>query len=69
MLPIKHRRALKELYAKYGVGKTIKQRLAYWESTFPKGYSISHNPTNAQKVSVFEVCWLTDQFPKDSHFC
>ena len=65
----RHRKALRELYRSKGVGRTVKQRLAYWESTVPDGYSISHNPTDAQRVAVFETSWLCDQFPQDFHFC
>lgn len=69
MVPAKHRKALTELYANHGVGRTVKQRLAYWESTCPSGYSISHNPTDKMKVAYFEQSWLSDQFPKDFKFC
>lgn len=59
-----HREALEELYSSKGVGDTVQHRLAFWEST-TDGYSISHNPTDEQKVAVFEATWLVENFPKD----
>lgn len=64
----KHDQAIAKHYTEHGVGRTIKQRLAYWESTVD-GYSISHNPTDKQKVGVFETIWLMDKYPKDFVFC
>ena len=69
MIPPKHKKALKELYTKNGVGKLVEQRLAYWESTVPGGYSISHSPPDWVKVAIFEQCWLVDHYPKDFKFC
>jgi hypothetical protein len=67
-IPSKHSKALRTLYVTNGVGRKVKQRLAYWEAQNPDGYSISHNPTDQQKVWVFESCWLFDKFPQDFHF-
>jgi hypothetical protein len=68
-IPYKHAKAIRELYKKNGVGRTVEQRFAYWEAQNPDGYSISHSPTTQQKVWVFEMCWLTDHFPQDFIFC
>jgi hypothetical protein len=72
-IPSKHAKALRELYKKNGVGRTVAQRFAYWEAQNPDGYSISsfpyHKLTTQLKVWVFEAGWLTDQFPQDFVFC
>jgi hypothetical protein len=68
-MKVQHKKAPNNLYTTHGVGKSIKQRLAYWESTCPDGYHITHDPTDKQKVVVFEICWLVDHFPKDFTFC
>ena len=65
----KHHAAIVELYRKHGVGKTTKQKLAFWESRHPHGYSISHNPTDKGKVVVFEACWCVEEFPADFIMC
>lgn len=66
----KHLKAIKANYVKHGVGRTIKHKLAYWEATdkYKDGYTITHNPSDKQKVAVFEMCWLVDTFPQDMHF-
>lgn len=69
LLKKKHDKAIKELYSKHGVGSTIKHKLAFWDSQYPEGYVITHNPSNKQKVAVLELCWLTDKFPADFPHC
>lgn len=64
-----HTKEINNLYKSNGVGRTIKQRLSHWESQNPDGYSFSHNPTDKQKVAVFEQCWLSEHFPQDYIFC
>lgn len=63
-----HHTALSELYKSKGVGRTVAQRLKFWESQEP-GCNFSHNPTDAQKVGCFELSWLVQQFPKDFPSC
>lgn len=65
----KHDAAIKEWYAKHGVGNTIKHKLAFWDSQYPGGYTISHDPDDKTKVAVLELCWLTDKFPGDFVHC
>lgn len=60
-LPRRYQVALAALYREHGVGRTVDQRLAYWESTCPDGYFMSHDPEDALKVRLFEVSWLSDQ--------
>lgn len=65
----KHNAAIKELYTKHGVGRTVKQKLAFWDSQHPDGYSISHDPNDEQKVAILELCWLTEKFVADFPHC
>lgn len=65
----KHTAAIKELYASHGVGRTIKHKLAFWNSQYPGGYTISHDPNDKQKVAILELCWLTDKFVADFPHC
>jgi hypothetical protein len=64
-----HIPALQKHYESHGVGDTTKHKLAFWESTCPDGYSISHNPSDEQRVAVFESCWIDDNYPQDAIFC
>lgn len=64
-----HQKAIDDLYEEHGVGKTIKNRLAFWNKQYPDGYSISHNPTDRQTVIILELCFLTDTFPQDFPSC
>ena len=68
--PENHQKALDELYEKAGVGKTYKQRHAYWNSVEPNT-SISHFDLNdhIHRTRAFEMCWLTMHFPQDFNFC
>ena len=62
-LPRKFSSALSKYYVSQGVGRTVKQRLAHWESQGQFGYS--HNPTDKQKLGMHELSWLSDNFPMD----
>ena len=60
----KHVKAIKDFYTKHGVGSTLKQKYAFWESHFgPCGFS--HNPTLKTMVSIQEQVWLHDEYPQD----
>lgn len=64
-----HQTALANHYTTHGVSDTVKHKLAYWESTCPNEYSISHNPSDEQSVAVFEACWINDNYPQDAILC
>ena len=64
-----HLPALKTFYDTHGVGDSIQHKLAFWESTCPDGYSMSHNPTDQMKVTVFEESWIVDNYPQDAILC
>lgn len=65
----KHQAALEAYYDAHGVGETTKHRLKFWESQHPGGYYMSHDPNDEQRVAVFEMTWLADNFPQDMKFC
>lgn len=61
--------ALEVLYMERGVGDSIAQKLKFWESTCPDGYSMSHNPSDKMKVTVFEESWIVNNYPQDAILC
>ena len=58
-----HHTALSELYKSKGVGRTVAQRLKFWESQEP-GCNFSHNPTDAQKVGCFGAVLVGPAVPE-----
>jgi hypothetical protein len=65
----KHRAELEKLYEENGVGKTKKLRHNFWNKLYNTPY-ISHFGNNVpMRVKAMEMIWLTDNFPKDFHFC
>lgn len=60
------RSVLKKLYEKHGVGRTTHQRLNFWESRHPYGYTMTEvkNPDEKEKVSIFESSWIDDNHPE-----
>lgn len=62
--PAKCRKLLVEMYTENGVGKSAKQRHAFWNKQNPNTY-ISHvDPSDdVMRVKSFEFLWLTLEHP------
>ena len=72
----KHDAAMKEYYAKKGIGRSLKQKYAFWHNGAMEkgGYSISHMPDDPKEamkytVAVFELLWITNTFCEDFPHC
>lgn len=64
----KHYKTIRDLYKENGVGRSIKQRLAFWRKREGDFY-IPHNPTEAQIVAICEEVYLFQLFPSDFAAC
>ena len=69
--PRKYQHALAVLYREAGVGRTVRQRLAYWNKECPNTniYCGVGAVPDALQVAVHESSWLSDRFPMDFRFC
>lgn len=68
--PPKYRKPLDELYKENGVGRSAKQRHAFWNKKQPFTNMTHIDPDDdAMRVKVFEYSWIVDLFPKDFVFC
>ena len=63
-----HREALETFYKSRGVGDTVEQRQACWD-TFNGVSSVSKEVSAETKLALCEQSWLIEQFPADFDFC
>ena len=66
----KHNLAIKDYYTKNGVGRTYKQKHAFWNNLHPNTH-ISHFDLTDDKMrtKAFELMWLCESFPEDFPSC
>lgn len=65
-LPAHHKKALDDLYFKWGVGDSVEHKYRFWDARQDGEWSISHAPNHEQCVAVFEMTYLYDLFPQDA---
>lgn len=66
--PKKYKTVLNELYESHGVGKTVKQKRAFWDKEYPNCY-ITHARNNREWVKAMELFYVVEIFPEEFKFC
>jgi hypothetical protein len=63
----KHKEALFRYYDFFGLNdSSIKSKIAHWER---QGCQALRASCDKQKLMIYEIGWLVEQFPQDFNYC